>query len=115
MALIDLWNNDRLQILTKRIDQLVSFAGEGKLRDGNLTSREFRELLAIVPSDVLGQWITECLNDRHADFGLVLQDIVNEIGRRLKFTVKFGTYRPVAHESFDGLWTTADGIVLLVE
>src|SRR5438874_994777 len=101
MALIDLWNNDRQQILDKRIDQLISFAGEGKLRDGNSTSREFRDLLSIVPSNVLGQWIMECLSDRHTDFGLVLQDIVNEIGHRLKFAVVFGTYRPIAHESFN--------------
>lgn len=115
MALVDLWNNDRQQILQKRIDQLISFAGEGKLRDGNSTSSEFRQLLSVVPSDVVGQWIAQCLGDRLTDFGLVLQDIVNEIGRRLNFNVAFGTYRPVANESFDGLWTTGDGIALLVE
>lgn len=55
MALIDLWNSDRQQIIAKRIDQLIAFAGEGRLRDGNPTSEEFRTLLKVVSSDVIGQ------------------------------------------------------------
>ena len=70
MALVDLWNDDRQQILEKRIDQLISFAGEGKLRDGNSTSNELRQLLSVVPSDVVGSWIAQCLTDRSTDFGL---------------------------------------------
>ena len=47
MALLDLWNADRQQITGKRIDQLIAFAGEGRLRDGNTTSEEFRTLLKV--------------------------------------------------------------------
>ena len=54
MALLDLWNADRQQITGKRIDQLIAFAGEGRLRDGNSTSEEFRTLLKVVSSDVIG-------------------------------------------------------------
>jgi hypothetical protein len=85
MALVDLWNSDRDQIAGKRIDQLISFAGEGRLRDGNTTSAELRSLLAAIPSEYLGRWIGECLENRFTDFGFVLQDIVNEIGKRLRW------------------------------
>ena len=77
MALIDLWNSDRQQITGKRIDQLIAFAGEGKLLDGNSTTGEFRALLKVVTSDVIGKWLDECLGNRFTDFGFVLQDTVN--------------------------------------
>ena len=93
MALIDLWNADRQQISGKRIDQLIAFAGEGRLRDGNSTSEEFRSLLKVVSSDVIGNWLDECLEIRFTDFGFVLQDVVNETGRRLGFDITHGVYR----------------------
>jgi len=83
MSLLDLWNANRNQITEKRIEQSIAFAGEGSLRDGNTTSQELRSLLGIVPSALLGRWIEECSENRFADFGFVLQDIVNEIGQRL--------------------------------
>jgi len=115
MALKDLWMSDRSQITKKRVAQLIAFAGEGKLRDGKATSRELRELLAVVPSELIGEWIDECLDARFTDFGLVLQDIVNEIGRRLSFRVMHGVYRGQPGEAFDGLWQAPGGHVILVE
>jgi hypothetical protein len=115
MALYDLWVSDRSNITSKRIAQLIAFAGEGKLRDDNDASKELRQLLAVVPSDLLGTWIDECLNDRFQDFGFVLQDIVNEIGRRLAFEVIPGVYRGHANEGFDGLWRIPGGESILVE
>lgn len=115
MALVDLWKSDRDQISGKRIDQLIAFAGEGRLRDKNGTSRELRELLAAVPSDLLGVWIEECLQNRFNEFGFVLQDIVNEIGRRLNFRVTHGVYRGNSSEGFDGFWLTLAGRGILVE
>lgn len=115
MALIDLWNSDRQQITCKRIDQLISFAGEGRLRDGNSTSIEFRALLKAVSSDVIGQWVDNCLEDRFNDFGFVLQDTVNEIGRRLGFNVTHGVYRSHSNEGYDGLWKIPNGRAILVE
>lgn len=53
MALTDLWYADRSAITSKRIDQLIAFAGEGRLLDGNETCRELRELLTAIPSDVI--------------------------------------------------------------
>ena len=44
MSLLTLWKQDEKQITDKTVQQLISFAGEGKLADGNRTSVEFREL-----------------------------------------------------------------------
>ena len=115
MSLVDLWNSDRDQVSGKRIDQLIAFAGEGRLRDGNRTSRELRDLLAAVPSEMIGKWIDECLQNRFNEFGFVLQDIVNEIGRRLNFRTTHGVYRGHTNEGFDGFWLTASGRGILVE
>ena len=115
MALIDLWNSDRQQITDKRIDQLIAFAGEGRLRDRNSTSEEFRTLLKVVSSDVIGQWLHECLEIRFTDFGFVLQDTVNEVGRRLGFDVTHGVYRGHSNEGYDGLWQIPGGRAILVE
>lgn len=115
MALLDLWNADRQQITDKRIDQLIAFAGEGRLRDRNSTSEEFRTLLKVVSSDVIGQWLDECLEIRFTDFGFVLQDTVNEVGRRLGFDVAHGVYRSHSNEGYDGLWRIPGGRAILVE
>lgn len=115
MALLDLWNDARDQVSSKRIEQLIAFAGDGKLLDGNSTSKELRSLLEVVPSDLLGGWIDECLTHRFTDFGFVLQDISNEIGRRLGFTVTYGVYRGQGHNGFDGLWQLSDGRAILIE
>lgn len=115
MALIDLWNSDRQQIVGKRIDQLIAFAGEGRLRDRNSTSEELRTLLKVVSSEVIGQWLDECLEIRFTDFGFVLQDTVNEVGRRLGFDVTHGVYRSHSNEGYDGLWRIPGGRAILVE
>lgn len=115
MALLDLWTADRQQIIGKRIDQLIAFAGEGRLRDGNSTCTEFRSLLRVVSSDVIGRWLDECLDIRFTDFGFVLQDTVNEVGRRLGFDVTHGVYRSHSNEGYDGLWRVTGGRAILVE
>ena len=49
MALVDLWKSSPEQIKGKTIQQLLTFAGDGHLRDGNETSDEFRSFLGAVP------------------------------------------------------------------
>ena len=115
MALLDLWNAEHQQITGKRIDQLIAFAGEGRLRDGNSTCKEFRMLLKAVSSDVIGHWLDECLDIRFTDFGFVLQDTVNEVGRRLGFDVVHGVYRSHSNEGYDGMWRVPGGRAILVE
>ena len=60
MALTDLWKSARESIQDKQIQQVLSFAGTGKLADGNATISEFRAYLASIPSDVLARYATEC-------------------------------------------------------
>ncbi len=53
MALVDLWRTSRDQIAAKHVQQLVAFAGDGRLSDGSQASPEFRTYLAQVPSELL--------------------------------------------------------------
>lgn len=100
---------------TYRVDQIVSLAGEGKLKDGSKCSEEFREYLRAQPAESLRRYVRETLTKPFSDSGFVLQDLVNEIGRRLGFNVDNGRYRGVVKKSgHDGLWNT-DQMNLLVE
>jgi hypothetical protein len=108
MSLIELWNGSRSQLEGKHVQQIISIAGSGKLLDGLDASREFRDLLSRVPSAVLARYADECLSEKFDASGLALQDIVNQIGRRLGF--KVGLYRGTSSKSgHDGLWRSALG------
>lgn len=115
MALTDLWQRDRKQLLDKRVSQIIAFAGNGRLGDDSAASVEFRDLLGVVPTDVLARYADECL-ESFPDSGLALQDLVNQIGRRLGFTVTDGRYRGKQGVSgHDGLWRLPDDHTILVE
>jgi hypothetical protein len=116
MTLAEQWRSSPEQIEEKKLRQLIGFAGEGRLREQNVTSREFREFLAQVPSRLLKRYAEECLEDTFPDNGLALQDIVNEAGRRLGFQVTDGRYRGAKGEpGNDGLWCTPAGNVIVIE
>jgi hypothetical protein len=106
MPLVDFWKSSPDQIRSKTIEQLLTFAGDGKLRDGNVTSAEFRQFLGHIPSDLLSTYAAQCLTSSFHDSGFALQDIVNQAGRRLGFKVEDGRYRGTAGEvGFDGIWS----------
>jgi hypothetical protein len=65
----------------------------------------------------LVRYAGECLAGSFSDSGYALQDIVNEVGRRLGFSVTDGRYRGTsAHVGFDGLWHfPKNGHALIVE
>jgi hypothetical protein len=114
MALLDLWNSSRSEFQQKQIHQVLAWAGTGKLGDGTPTSRELREFLAEVPSSLLKQYVDECLNSKFEQGGFVLQDLVNEIGRRLGFEVEHGRYRgSTSQVGNDGLWRFESRYVLI--
>jgi len=116
MALIDLWRGSREQISEKHVQQIVAFAGDGKLADEKSSSLEFRTFLSQIPSTILMRYAAECLVDSFTSSGLVLQDTVNEIGSRLGFQVTHGRYRGVVGQlGFDGLWESAAGHAIVVE
>ena len=52
MALTDLWTQSPDQISNKHAQQVIAFAGAGKLVDDGEASADFRSLLSLVPSDL---------------------------------------------------------------
>ena len=116
MPLIDIWRNSPEQIRDKQINQLIAFAGEGILKDGNSASSEFRSFLASVSSAHLARYAKECLELKFDGSGLALQDVINQVGSRLGFKVKDGLYRgTVDAVGYDGLWRSPEGQSLIVE
>ena len=116
MALIDIWRKSPEQIRDKQISQLIAFAGEGTLRDGNSASLEFRSFLASVSSTHLARYAKECLELKFNGSGFALQDVINQVGSRLGFKVKDGRYRGTVHAvGHDGLWRSPEGQSLIVE
>ena len=85
-------------------------AGDGRLVDGGETSKEFREFLGNVPdSTFLGRYVNECLRESFDSSGLVLQDLINEVGKRLGFQVEHGRYAGTRRElGWDGIWKAKD-------
>jgi len=116
MSLHELWLSAPEQLRDKHVQQVIAFAGEGKLLDGAVASHEFRLLLASVPSPILKRYAAECLAEAFPNCGLALQDVVNEVGRRLGFAVTPGRYRGVSGQiGFDGLWQFPDGHGVVIE
>jgi len=116
MSLTTIWTTDPEQLRGKHIQQIIAFAGGGRLLDTSQASREFREFLELVNLETLQNYAEGCLQDSFQDSGLALQDIVNEIGRRLDFEVEKGRYRGTKGRiGFDGIWRSEDGRGLIVE
>lgn len=116
MSLIDIWKNSPEQLQDKHVQQIVTFSGEGRLRDDNVASSEFREYLKCVDFALITRYANDCLKDSFNDSGIVLQDIINEMGRRLGFSVTNGRYRgSAAHIGHDGLWKLPNGHSIIIE
>ena len=116
MPLVEIWKKTPDQLRGKSIQQILAFAGDGRLKDGNATSAEFREYLAHIPSDELSRFANQCLDASFQDSGLALQDIANQVGKRLGFASEDGRYRgSSALIGFDGLWHSKGGDTILVE
>ena len=116
MSLLDLWIKSKNQLEGKQVQQIIAIAGSGKLLDGGDASKEFRNFLSHVQSSVLARYSQECLSEKFEASGLALQDIVNQIGRRLGFEVEDGRYRGTSGQSgHDGLWSSQLGNTIVVE
>lgn len=96
--------------------QIVAFAGDGHLKDNSPCSEQFRAYLRASGRNRLERYAQECLEQPFTDSGLVLQDIVNELGRRLEFVVENGRYRGIPNAiGFDGIWRVPNGPAIIVE
>ncbi len=106
----------QMEFANKNIDQIVKFYGDGKLKDCSKCAEEFRVFLKHETAHRLAEHARYCLDNKFEDSGLVLQDVVNEIGRRLGFTVKNGRFKGKAGEpGYDGLWHDSDGNLIIIE
>jgi hypothetical protein len=116
-ALITLLKNDPAALNKKNIFQLVAMCGDGKLTDGSECSTELREYLHIAKSEHLFAYADSCLAEKFEKSGSVLQDVVNELGRRLEYTVEFGLYQGKSNAiGNDGLWLDdGSGCAIVVE
>jgi hypothetical protein len=100
--LLDIWKVTKDTVLKMNLEQIVSVVGS--LKDGSDSSREFRQFLQEVDSKKLSEYATYCIENKH--YGEILQDIVNEIGRRIGFQVENGRYSGIRNEiGFDGIWS----------
>jgi hypothetical protein len=116
MPLLSFWKNNREEVLGLTIEQIVSNAGDGSLRDNTKCSVELREFFRICPSERLFSYARHCLAASFEKSGIVLQDIVNELGRRLDFDVENGQYQGSRTTvGVDGIWRTRDEPELLIE
>ena len=116
MPLLPILATNPTEIYALDIRQIVALCGNGRLTDGSECSQELRGFLRRAPSDQLFQYTEACLQGAFDKSGQVLQDIVNELGRRLDFEVQNGAYsgRPNAI-GFDGVWKEPNGRALIVE
>lgn len=116
MPLLDFWKSNPAAVLSLSIEQIVSSAGDGKLRDDTNSAGELRTFLAEVHSNQLRAYADGCLTNAFPKSGHVLQDVVNELGRRLDFAVSNGRYQGTTNRiGSDGLWRSPEGHDLVVE
>lgn len=116
MPLLELWRSSPDSIKSYAIRQVVAIAGDGRLRDASMCAAELRAYLRETTSEKLAAYATQCLHEAFEESGLVLQDVINEIGRRLEFKVEDGRYRGAQGTiGFDGIWRVGTDINIIVE
>lgn len=116
MPLLELWKSNPAAIGQFTIDQVVATAGAGDLRDNSNCAQELREYLAQAASEKLSEYIERCLASHFPRSGYVLQDIINEFGRRLEYKVTNGRYQGTTNSiGYDGIWIAPEGHTIIVE
>ena len=74
--ILEIWEENPDLFKSKSLSQILNFIGDGKLKDNNVTSNEFRQLLDIIPTEILKKYINDCLTDKFDNSGFALQDII---------------------------------------
>lgn len=116
MPLLTFWKSAPETVAQLTVEQVVSNAGDGILKDGSICSKELRDYLSQIPSLKIAQYVEHCLSVAFSKGGMVLQDLANELGRRLEYTVTNGIYQgTVKAIGFDGLWISPEGHSIIVE
>jgi hypothetical protein len=116
VPLLSLMDSNPETVRQLTIEQVVATAGDGRLRDGTESQRELREFLRRVTIDALATYADYCLSNSFPKGGQVLQDLVNELGRRLEYDVINGRYQGTTGAvGNDGMWRDPSGHGLVVE
>ena len=116
MPLIAVWTSNPSAVGEFSIEQIVATAGDGNLKDDSDCSQELRAYLAQVSSRKLVDYAEHCLSLTFSKSGMVLQDLVNEFGRRLDYSVINGRYQGASNKiGFDGIWVSPEGHTMVVE
>lgn len=116
MPLISFWSTNPDAVDRLSIEQIVSNAGDGNLKDNSECSRELRAYFSEVKTEKLAEYTESCLASSINKGGIVLQDLINELGRRLDYNVKNGRYQGVANAvGYDGIWVAPEGQNVVVE
>ena len=116
MPLIQLWNKTPNTVLQMNLKQIVSNAGDGILADESACSKELRHYFKGIPEEKLFEYVKYCLENGFDKSGLVLQDLINEIGSRLDYEVENGLYQGRVNQiGFDGIWQAPDKHAIIIE
>ncbi|WP_116091387.1 hypothetical protein [Sphingomonas crusticola] len=116
MPLLSLYDSAADSVDMLNIEQVVSTAGDGILKDDSVCALEIREYFSKISTEKIALYIDHCLSVSFNRSGLVLQDLVNELGRRLDYRVTNGRYQGVQGQvGFDGLWLSPEQHTLIVE
>ena len=116
MPLLALWSSNPNAIGQFTAEQIVAAAGSGDLRDNSDCAQELREYLSQVTSQKLQEYTDRCLASHFTKSGSVLQDLINELGRRLDYTVTNGRYQGTVNSiGYDGIWVSPEGYTIIVE
>jgi hypothetical protein len=117
MALIELWESSPQTVAQFTIEQIVKISGDGNILDDSTCSQELKEYLAKLPdSEKIRAYVEQCLSFSFHRSGMALQDLVNELGRRLEYTVINGRYGGTPNKiGFDGIWKSPEGHTIVVE
>lgn len=93
------------------LDRLVNLAGEWT--EDSRASEQFRQIIddEQTTTDEIEAYLHEAIQGSEQYHNRALQDLINNIGRRLGFEIEYGVYQGTSETiGFDGLWTsTATG------
>jgi hypothetical protein len=116
LPLLAFWESNPDEVGQTSIEQIVAMAGDGNLKDASHCSVELREYLTQADTPKLASYIEHCLSTSFPKGGLVFQDLVNELGRRLDYKVVNGRYQGTVNAiGFDGIWTSPEGHTIVAE
>ncbi len=116
MPLLAFWESNPDEVGKSSIEQIVAMAGDGNLKDGSPCSIELRKYLSEADSAKLGSYVEHCLSAGFSKSGLVFQDVINELGRRLDYKVVNGRYQGTVNAiGFDGIWVSPEGHTVIAE